>query len=503
MLKKGSVAAGSKEAVDAAFHALTEGGNAVDAAVSAVFASMTSEFSLTGVAGGGAMTLSINGEQPLTIDFFVDAIPKEQNSTVEFVEKVVDFGDATQTFRIGKGSIAVPGTLQGLLYAQKKFGNLPLEVVLEPGINYARSGVRLNRAQAYIFKLLEPIFSHDSKNNIILFKDKNILQEGDLFKNEIFSDFLFELSREGMPFYLNDGLEIIDRFLKKDALFTGEEILSYDVLERECVSTQIGEYNFFSNPSPSFGGSLIAFSLDLINNLSHKRLSNDLLVKIFQATENVRAYIQGNKSSIGAVQSSDMIARGLEIVNNFSNSSIKDTNINGFGSTTHVSVIDRNHSCVSVTTTNGEGCGYIIPELGIMMNNMMGEEDLNTNGFHTYLRRQRLATMMAPSIVFKDRRPFLVLGSGGSNRLRSAIIQVMINYCFKEMSLEESVSLERLYVEAGTLFTEPGIKLVGDAMKMYSQSLFNGRNLFFGGVNAAALDEAFGDSRREGYAVCL
>ena len=503
MLKKGSVAAGSKEAADAAIEILSENGNAVDAAVSAVFASMTSEFSLTGIAGGGAMTLSLNGRKPSAMDFFVDAVPIKKNSTFEFIEKVVDFGDATQKFRVGKGSIAVPGTLQGLLYAQKKYGKLPLSVVLEPGISYAKSGVRINRAQAYIFKLLEPIFSHDRQNNTILFKDKTILQYGDLFKNEVFSDFLFELSREGMPFYLNDGIKIIDRFLNKDALFTGKEILSYDVMERECVSTKIGGYDFFSNPGPSFGGSLIAFSLDLMNNLKHKQLSNDLLVKIFQATENVRSYIQGNNSSIDSVQSSDMIARGLEIVNNFSNSSIKDASINGFGSTTHVSVIDKDHSCVSVTTTNGEGCGYIVPELGIMMNNMMGEEDLNPNGFHVYLQRQRLSTMMAPSIVFKDRRPFIVLGSGGSNRLRSAIVQVIVNYCFKELSLEESVSLDRLYVEGGTLFTEPGIKLEGDAMKMYSQSSFNERNLFFGGVNAAAVDDAFGDSRREGYAVCL
>ena len=503
MLKKGSVAAGSKEAADAAIDILSENGNAVDAAVSAVFASMTSEFSLTGIAGGGAMTLSLNGRKPSAIDFFVDAVPIRKNSTFEFIEKVVDFGDATQKFRVGKGSIAVPGTLQGLLYAQKKYGKLPLDVVLEPAISYAKSGIRINRAQAYIFKLLEPIFSHDYKNNTILFKNKSIIQEGDLFKNEIFSDFLYELSREGIPFYLNDGIDIIDKFLGKDALFDKKEMLSYNVLERECVSTKIEGYDFFSNPGPSFGGSLIAFSLDLINNLKEKRLNNNLLVKIFQATENIRSRVQRNQFNIDSMQRQDILEEGFEIVNNFSRSSINDSNINGFGSTTHVSVIDRDHSCVSVTTTNGEGCGYIIPGLGIMMNNMLGEEDLNPHGFHSYLNRQRLSTMMAPSIVFKDRRPFIVLGSGGSNRLRSAIVQVLINYCFKGLSLEKSVSSDRLYVEGGVLFTEPGIEIKGDAMKMYSHSLFNEKNLFFGGVNAAAVDEAFGDARRQGSAICL
>ena len=102
MLKKGSVAAGSKEAADAAIDILSENGNAVDAAVSAVFASMTSEFSLTGIAGGGAMTLSLNGRKPSAIDFFVDAVPIRKNSTFEFIEKVVDLAMQLRNLELEK-----------------------------------------------------------------------------------------------------------------------------------------------------------------------------------------------------------------------------------------------------------------------------------------------------------------------------------------------------------------------------------------------------------------
>ena len=503
MLKTGSVAAGSIEAVESAIHILKEGGNAVDAAVAAIFSSMTSEFSLTGAAGGGAITLSIYGEKPITIDFFVDAIPKRDINSIEFLKKKVNFGDATQIFRIGKGSIAVPGTIQGLLYAHNRYGKIPLEAVLEPGINYAKSGVILNNAQSYIFKLLEPIFSHDLKNNTILFKNNKILQEGDLFKNEIFSDFLFELSREGLPFYINDGLKILDRFLEKDALFGIKEMLSYRVVERPSISSKINGYDFFSNPGPSFGGTLIVYCLELLKKVKQKRLNSDILVKVFQATENMRTHVQRNKLEIRDILTSNMIERGLNIVNNFSIESIKDIKNNGFGSTTQVSIIDKYSNCVSATTTNGEGCGYIVPELGIMMNNMMGEEDLNPNGFHTYKTRQRLSTMMAPSIIFKDKKPSLVIGSGGSNRLRSAIIQVLVNYCLKDISLSDSISLERLYIEDGSIFLEKNININSKILDLYNKIVFNEKNLFFGGVNAVSLNEAFGDKRRDGSSIYL
>ena len=98
----------------------------------------------------------------------------------------------------------------------------------------------------------------------------------------------------------------------------------------------------------------------------------------------------------------------------------------GSGSTTHLSIIDSKGNAASVTTTNGEGCGYIIPGTGIMMNNMLGEDDLNPDGFHNWKTTKRMSTMMSPTIVIGDSGPELVLGSGGSNRIRSAIKQVIL-----------------------------------------------------------------------------
>ena len=162
-MNKGIVATGAQVATQAAADILRAGGKAFDAAVSAVFTSMTSEFALTGVGGGGAMMIQTPGSEPLLYDFFVNTPPRTGKEELDFFGVEVDFGDSTQIFHIGKGSAAVPGTLLGLTIVQEEYGNLPLSVVMEPAIYLAREGSVLNKKQAYIFKLLEPIFSRPGR----------------------------------------------------------------------------------------------------------------------------------------------------------------------------------------------------------------------------------------------------------------------------------------------------------------------------------------------------
>ena len=167
------------------------------------------------------------------------------------------------------------------------------------------------------------------------------------------------------------------------------------------------------------------------------------------------------------------------------------------GATTHVSILDKQGYAASVTTTNGEGCGYVIPEMGIMLNNMLGEEDLNPMGFHLWTRQQRLPTMMAPTVVMGKKGVELVLGSGGSNRLRSAISQVIINFFVKGMDLNSAVHAARIHLEGNVLHFEPDTQLEDLPSDIQLHS-WDDQNLFFGGVNAVTPDDACGDLRRGG-----
>jgi gamma-glutamyltranspeptidase/glutathione hydrolase len=101
----------------------------------------------------------------------------------------------------------------------------------------------------------------------------------------------------------------------------------------------------------------------------------------------------------------------------------------------------------AMTTSNGEGCGEALPALGIHVNNFLGEDDINPGGFHQLAPGSWMSTMMSPTIVVAGERPCFALGSGGSNRIRSAILQALLNLLAYQRPLDEAVNAARLHVE--------------------------------------------------------
>ncbi len=178
--------------------------------------------------------------------------------------------------------------------------------------------------------------------------------------------------------------------------------------------------------------------------------------------------------------------------------------------TTHISVVDSDGNQASLTVNNGEGCGYLIPGTGIMLNNMLGEEDLNLKGFHCWDENQRITSMMAPSILdFPDGKS-IVMDSGGSNRIRSAILQVISNLTDFAMSLEDAIHFSRLHYENNKLSLEKGfdqqvIKQLQHEFK--NHQIWDDSNLFFGGVHAVVSDNrsfyGVGDPRRGGFSISV
>ena len=160
------------------------------------------------------------------------------------------------------------------------------------------------------------------------------------------------------------------------------------------------------------------------------------------------------------------------------------------GSTTHISVMDEAGWACAVTCTNGEGSGLVVPGTGIHVNNMMGEQDLSPLGFFTHPPGRRLPSMMAPTVVLADGRPELVLGSAGSNRIRSALLQVIVNAIDHGMDAQAAVDAPRMHWEDGSVFSEPGIDEAALEAAGYAIARFRERNLFFGGCQAVERDAA-------------
>ena len=169
-------------------------------------------------------------------------------------------------------------------------------------------------------------------------------------------------------------------------------------------------------------------------------------------------------------------------------------------------MVDGDGLAVSLTTTAGESAGYVVPGTGFIPNNMMGEADLHPNGFHSRTAGQRIPTMMTPVIVLKNGQTRLVLGSGGSIRIRSAIMQVLSNLLDYRMKLHDAVNTARVHVESGALQCEAGFDEAAVAQLEgmgYPVNRWPTRSIYFGGAHSVSRTEngrlvAAGDNRRGG-----
>ena len=498
---KGIIAAGDKLTAEAGAFILREGGNAFDAAIAAILAAPLSEPALTSLGGGGFLLAIQKGMFPVLYDFFVDVPPKRVEKP-DFFPVYVDFGSTVQEFHIGCGSIAIPGMVAGIMRIHKERGKLPFKEVIKPALNYAKKGIFLSKMQASFVKLLEPIFTATEESRKIYAPDGKLIDENTLFRNPDYAEFLEALSEEGeWIFYEGEIADRIEKLsIENNGLIRKEDLRRYQVEEKDPIYFRFKGYDIFTNTPPSPGGLLIAFTLKLIEdkNLSTfgsiEHLSS--LIEAMHSTQLFRReYVDKNihKAGIEEILEDEKV---FEIYKNFF-----EKRVNLWGNTTHISVMDTEGNGVSVTTTNGEGSGYIIPGTGIMLNNMLGEEDLNPDGFFRWPPYVRLPSMMSPTVVMKGEDIELILGSAGSNRIRSAIIQTILNKIVFNKTVKEAVELPRIHYENHVVYIEPSFEkeVIKKIEELYETVIFEEKSLFFGGVQAVSKNmEGAGDPRRGG-----
>ena len=175
------------------------------------------------------------------------------------------------------------------------------------------------------------------------------------------------------------------------------------------------------------------------------------------------------------------------------------------GSTTHVSVIDADGGMASLSSSNGAGSGVMVAGTGFLLNNMLGEEDLNPGGFGRIPPGRRMTSMMAPTLLLRDGEPVIAVGSAGSNRLRSAIVQTISSLIDNGLSIPDAVHRPRVHPEGDGVDVEGGVpEAACEALAADGHRLrrWGDTNLFFGGVSAAGRSHGYldgaGDPRRAG-----
>jgi gamma-glutamyltranspeptidase/glutathione hydrolase len=494
----GVVAAGHPLTAEAGARVLREGGNAVDAAIAAVLASFAVESPLTGFGAGGFMMVH-RGTETVLLDFFVAAPGKEGTERgAELVPVPVHFdADTVQTFYVGPASCGVPGTAAGLELALRRFGSAPLEDLAAAGIRLAREGARVNAEQAYILDILWPIQRLLGGTRELYAPEGRALREGDTFRFPALAEALERFAAEGAePFYRGDIAAAMSECVLGGGGTLGlADLAGYEAIERRPVRARFRGREVLTNPPPSAGGILIAFALGLLERLG-PRSGPEQLVAAMGAANDARdpafaeaLYDVGLEAELLDEQRLDLAAADL------------------LGSTTHISILDGEGMCASVTCSNGSGSGVLVPGTGVVLNNMLGEEDLNPLGFHAIEAGRRVPSMMAPTVVLRDGEIELGVGSAGSNRIRSAIVQTVVRVVEEGMAAADAVRAPRLHYEQGIVQAEPGIDEralarieARDVPVLHRPRL----NLFFGGVQAVARDPAGGglsgggDPRRGG-----
>ncbi|NOR25701.1 MAG: gamma-glutamyltransferase [Desulforhopalus sp.] len=500
------VASGHQFVSEAAGEILDAGGNAFDAVVAAGFASAVAEPALTSLGGGGFIVgHSEKTGQDMFFDFFVDTPGRGRENDIfdpDFFGITVDFSGSSQDFHIGLGSVAVPGTLKGLLHIHKRLGRMNLADVIGPAKEIALQH-RLNEHRAHFLKLLYPIMTLTDRGRGIYEPGGQYLVAGDNLKNPEMAEFLGQLSAEGAEsFYFGDIAHQIDQEMKDSGgLLTAKDLAAYEVRERRPLAIQYRDSLFLTVPEPSMGGTLVGLSLSLLAAQPKKEYdwgSGEHLLNTVGLMKEVEKLREKGVTSPGVLQqylqNQTVLEESTQRIRLFSRG------------TTHVSVADNRGNCASMTCSNGEGSGYFAPGTGVMLNNMMGEDDLHPDGFHSSEPGERVFSMMSPSLLLKEGHVQLVIGSGGSKRIRTAVSQVLNQVVDFSRPLQQAVDAPRLYLDGDCLQLEPGFsEMAVTAVKSkLPVNLWPQKDVYFGGVHAVIPGaEGAADPRRGGSVVTV
>jgi gamma-glutamyltranspeptidase / glutathione hydrolase len=487
-----AIAAGNAEGVTAAEFVARAGGNAVDACLGSAIMAWVAEPFFASLAGSGFITVRTpegvveivdgNNAMPLTT-------PTEPGQGLVRIY-VPDYSDGMHT-GVGAGSVGVPGILAAVRCAWERHGAIEWEALFQPAIEAARSGIPFPRTSAYYLSVTyREIWSlFDSSRAVFAPRDRPLI-EGELLVQAELADALDRIAAEGPDvFYRGEvGRAIIDELARHDGFMNLEDLSAFSAEIRTPVATSVFGWKIESNPPPAVGGAVLTHMLAL---LEQADLSEPVarLSAIIEAQRGAMLYRRERYSDTGDIagaleEALNTVRRGLESP-----------------STTHSSSADENGYLCSLTESNGYGSGLVVS--GILLNNTLGEEELNPLGVHTLPPGSRTHSNMAPTIATGPER-VVSIGSPGANRIVSALAQTLVRLAVDEDSLADAVAAPRAYLDAreagDTLCFEPG--LPGRDLA-YASRPYEEIHMFFGGVNAASVGgdgtvDAAHDPRRSG-----
>ena len=471
--ENGIVVSTSKHASEVGIKILKQGGNAIDAACAVGFALAVTSSSNGNIGGGGFMVTYLEDGTVFTLDY------REKAPAAAYRNMYLDdSGNVIKGMSLNtRASSGVPGSVDGLLKAWEKYGsgNISLRELLSPSISLAERGFKLSLYEAQKLNAYKELFSkNEAAAKIFIRNDNREWEKEDRLVQKDLGKTLKRIARYGRDgFYSGKTADLIISEMDKGlGLISYEDLISYESKFREPVKGSFNQYEIISMGAPSSGGTILIEMLNMLELFPLNNFNWNSSQYIHLLTEVQRRAYADRAEHLG---DSDFWESPIDILlsKSYAINRIKDFSpnkaspskqifagdLNDYESseTTHYSVIDKYGNGVSVTTTINlnYGSGIVVDGAGFFLNNEMDDFSSKSgipnsfgligNEANSIEAEKRPLSSMTPTIVLKNKKPFLILGSPGGSTIITSVLQTLLNITIHNMSIKEAISLPRVH----------------------------------------------------------
>ncbi|AGA75404.1 gamma-glutamyltransferase [Pseudomonas plecoglossicida] len=462
-LEGGAVAAPDQYGAQVAADILKKGGNAVDAAVATAFTLAVTYPEAGNIGGGGFMTLFVDGK-PYFLDYR-EVAPQAATRNMYLDEK----GEVIENLSlVGARAAGVPGTVMGLWEAHQKFGKLPWSELLTPAIGYAKNGFKVAAKQYQYRNDAQGMFKTATNFNDYF----GNMKVGELFKQPEMAQTLERIADKGVSeFYQGKTADLLVAQMQSDkGLITKQDLKDYKAVWREPMAVSWRGNVVYTAPPPSSGGVALAQLLGIKENRAadFKGVAHNsaqyihLLAEIEKRVFADRADYLGDpaftKVPVDQLVAKDYLAKRAAQVNP---KAISDTDKVKPGlephQTTHFSIVDKQGNAVSNTYTLNldYGSGVVVKGAGFLLNDEMDDFSAKPGAANAFgviggdanaiAPGKRMLSSMSPSLMTRDGKVELVIGTPGGSRIFTSIFQVMNNLYDYDMPLDKAVAAQRVH----------------------------------------------------------
>jgi gamma-glutamyltranspeptidase/glutathione hydrolase len=502
MTRRVAIAATGPVSLAAGREVARAGGNAVDVAVAAALAAMSTEPGIVSLAGGAYVSVWPANGEPVVVDGNVE-MPGRELPIDRFgggaEEVVTDYGGGVSLYA-GHGSVATPGAVAACELAVEELGTLPWAAVVEPSQRAALEGYPVGAAAArYLSFTAHSLFGRDPEAlRVVTRADGSPVAAGDVVTNGALADVLGLVAREGASVLTTGevGRAMVDDMARHGGLVTHRDLAEYSPLVRPPVRRMVGDWDLAVNPPPSVGGPMLAVMLGELGRRGNFTWAD--VIEIQRAVLRYRVEVHD--------LATDLDVAGHELLLTVDRHGL--AGLPTSASTANISVVDADGTACAVTASSGYGAGITIPGTGILLNNALGEPELNRLGLHRLAPGTRLASNMAPTTGRTRDGRVLAIGSPGADRITTALMLVLGQGCLHDADLRHAIEAPRLHVRVGV---DGSASVEHESDAAIAQAVADAGlvgtdhgelQMYFGGVGAAHRRddgrlEAAGDPRRE------